>query len=989
MADPQSASEPSSQTTVQWFHQAHGPDAPVSSSEATKKRGTWLVLKTGKAFEIEFRVSLDPQQPAVHILPGGKSEGTKNAFIVFPLQTTGLGCGIESETTTALDDHVKSRRAEHDFLGKWPKLAVYCLYAWAEPVIPFQEKPAENRDWKKLVKMSWIGVEFTIFHPAAKDGPTTFRPWEIRNSFFVDMHEFRFRTIEPSLWEREEQRKQFEDKYNPGRFHRAQMVPAKNPAFHYLFIRLGATQEEAELVLPDIVAGTEVRFMPVTPNSQKLEKGDLKMSGKVVEMDGTHDLAVFVKRPMPHETPNEFLIATYIKAHLLPITEQIIALGYACSDKSFGDPLENKGELGFSLTRTLLGHGSELNPDNEHYFVMDARLIDPPRSSGVSSLSTETRLARLKHIQECFKLDKAQQEAFYASVTAMVCGVSLVQGLPRTGRTRTSVVIILALAALGHKVMLAGGLNTGVDKLSEDIVKAPSKKKHSEIRKWTGGLIRSQTPARQIAEVRSKSRALGRRPGPGSVRSVILEVHEMRNRVMKFARTATQSATCKRFLQIVEENQVSPLSSDLTKELKRLYGDICNDLLRGAKIVSTTLSNSAADLFRYNYSPSFLVCDEAGQCTEGETAIALTLGTLHGITLIGDPDQLHPTIISERSNNEGAFYLKRSLMDRLKEAGYTCTMLVHHYRCHEDIMEFFNRVFYDGKLLHSQADDHTSIVGYVWHEFTRVHHHFHAQGLENIRRMCLSVDSMAQKPVNSTSWVNYGQVKVLCQYLRALLAFRAPNGMAIVPDELEKLQLDVRENITVDSAPLVFFLSTKPSQNAGSAGFMADKHRLDVAVSRAQDLLVVISNLAKWNPYGIQKMVESKAPTAPLVALLKDVSAKGHTLTWNGECTVTERAAPPGFIHPCHDSDVPDAAAWDTALSCAVKSVADSMHTPKEEPTPVASTSDLTSAQQQGLAASTHAQSAAAPSYAKTAATTPSVQTKSETPLDKTMGIAT
>lgn len=1058
MNDKQPPLLPPRRPNNSFFTEPFGFDSPSFTQDSNKRRASWLIVGNGDdALEVTMRISVDSQQPTVHIQPR-----TGGGCIIFPLQTTNVMCGIENDPDVALNKYIKDHRARYHFLRKWETLAVYNLHALEEPVVPFEQNPTNDEAWKRLLKRSWKGTEFTLWRshraewtqwpkiqaylrnlqdelqiglgsgerqafwyyrlhqrtdinepcpppawlfPILPDGRTAknLAPWQTRTNFYIDAHEFRCRTIEPSKRERKVQRDQIEGIYHPGRFHRARLLQAENPAFHYMFVQLGANRDEAERNVPEIMPGTEMKFARVLSKDQIFEKGGLDCRAEVVDIEGAHDLAVFIKDPIDPLTPEEFLIATYIKANVLPITEQINALDSASYEKSFGDLPENKG-MGFSLTRTILGHGTELNPDNEHHFVMDAREIDPPLPPSGQQLSSQERKHRVDYILRNFRLDEHQRKAFDASVTATTCGIHLVQGPPGTGKTTTSVVIVLALAALQHKVMLAGGSNTGVDNLSEAIVKAL--KEHPQIRKWAGDLIRFRTPARQIAEVRSKSSALKHRPRRGAIRSLILEKYEMHSCVMTLARDEPDLPVCKKFLQLVEDDQASPLSSDRTKELKKTYADICKILFDESNIVSTTLSNAACELFRLGYKPAFLVCDEAGQCSEGELAIALTLRNLRGVILVGDPSQLPPTVISEHHNNEGARYLKRSSMERLKKAGYPCTMLISHYRCHPEIMEFFNREFYAGSLNNMQPVDYVSRVGYIWHEFTRGHHYFHANGLVNLRRLCISVDSIATQDDNSSSWSNIGQVDVMCKFLRALYQFRTPNGMKLNPadvmvispykdqrvlirNKLRELGLQVGENLTVDSvqgkeANLVFFLMTKPSFNPRSVGFISDRSRLNVSVSRAKDLLIIITNLKLWNPSAITHMKNhNHVDGQTLGRLLEDISGKGHSLTWNGDSTVEEKQAPKGCTYPHHDirvrkarkvvsrifvPPVPEAGMvdnpgvqstvdWPIVHSHTVQSVSSSMHAPLKQTTPaIPPMSDSKAARQQGLGNSIHAQ---------------------------------
>jgi superfamily I DNA and/or RNA helicase len=57
---------------------------------------------------------------------------------------------------------------------------------------------------------------------------------------------------------------------------------------------------------------------------------------------------------------------------------------------------------------------------------------------------------------------------------------------------------------------------------------------------------------------------------------------------------------------------------------------------------------------------------------EGDHMIAMTIVSVKAVVLLGDPEQLPPTIIIERAENTEAEYIKRSLMERLQKAGYPC-----------------------------------------------------------------------------------------------------------------------------------------------------------------------------------------------------------------------------------------------------------------------------------------------------------------------------
>ncbi|KAE8401922.1 AAA domain-containing protein [Aspergillus pseudonomiae] len=157
---------------------------------------------------------------------------------------------------------------------------------------------------------------------------------------------------------------------------------------------------------------------------------------------------------------------------------------------------------------------------------------------------------------------------------------------------------------------------------------------------------------------------------------------------------------------------------------------------------------------------------------------------VRGVVLIGDPDQLSPTVISEHGPNKGARFLKRSLMERLYRAGYPCIMLRTNYRNHSQILDLFNRGMYRGELVPGPENDRLERVGRAWDSFTGSRHWFRALNVQGVRRLFISVEGKARRMENSLSWSNDSQVYVLCQLLRSLYSYQTPNGDSVRPEDV-------------------------------------------------------------------------------------------------------------------------------------------------------------------------------------------------------------
>ncbi|KAL4954769.1 hypothetical protein BDW69DRAFT_134145 [Aspergillus filifer] len=129
----------------------------------------------------------------------------------------------------------------------------------------------------------------------------------------------------------------------------------------------------------------------------------------------------------------------------------------------------------------------------------------------------------------------------------------------------------------------------------------------------------------------------------------------------------------------------------------------------------------------------------------------------------------------------------------------------------------------------------------------------------------------------------------------------------LVEERFRSLEIKVREYLTIDSsqdkeAPVVFFLTTNaPSRSNTAVPGNIKREYQNVALSRAKDVLIMITNLRPLNDNAntikkAAKMSGSGNHEQTLRKLLMNYSAMGRTLTWNVRRTVFEREALTGFI---------------------------------------------------------------------------------------------
>ncbi|GAA6019068.1 hypothetical protein JCM10207_006307 [Rhodosporidiobolus poonsookiae] len=474
---------------------------------------------------------------------------------------------------------------------------------------------------------------------------------------------------------------------------------------------------------------------------------------------------------------------------------------------------------------------------------------------------------------------------------AMALGerLSLIQGPPGTGKSQT-IVSLIALLKLHFRVpfpiLLAAPTHVSVDHLLSLLVKAglnplrcgkASKVSSPAAEKWTIERRQEQHPLwERMERAREESEAL--RGELVAQREVVVE-------------SATQQKEADKTAFALEEKYRKAWRKFVMLEQK-LY----SSLLATADVFCATALGSGASKVLSMVDFPLVLLDEAAMCTEPVSLIPLMKGAQHA-TLIGDHKQLPAVVTSQEAKNER---LHISLFERLLTTETVkSTLLDTQYRMRPDISAFPNLSFYHSALRDasvvsqrppppksrffadpadapavtsatagpkplpassrlsasltplptSAAPAEPIPVAFVSHDGEE---RLHRQSILNRTEANLIVeivgDLLLRNPSLAASDIGiispyYAQTRLLINTFESGYASSRLRGLLGAQRANEAHSVEVN---TVDGfqgrEKRVVVLSTVRANRAGQIGFLTDRRRLNVALTRARDALIVVGN---------------------------------------------------------------------------------------------------------------------------------------------------
>ena len=275
-----------------------------------------------------------------------------------------------------------------------------------------------------------------------------------------------------------------------------------------------------------------------------------------------------------------------------------------------------------------------------------------------------------------------------------------------------------------------------------------------------------------------------------------------------------------------------------------------------ARVVAATCSISAKVNPRFatdDASFEWAIVDEAGRATVPE--VLIPMGMARRVILVGDERQLPPMVdesIGRMDSDARSVALETSLFQDLleyeEEPAYAAR-LVTQYRMHPAIGSLISEVFYDGRLVngkpdrrHKFAESFSAVVS--WISTSRLQDRGESRSgdsYENPTEASVVVEILDRIRTDG-GWRGTLRVGVITGYSGQVGRLR---GAIDTGDSgrWPRMAIDIA---TVDSFQGrecdVVIYSTVRSNPSRRIGFLREHRRLNVALSRARDLLVIVGD---------------------------------------------------------------------------------------------------------------------------------------------------
>ncbi|XP_057328855.1 probable helicase senataxin isoform X2 [Microplitis mediator] len=266
-------------------------------------------------------------------------------------------------------------------------------------------------------------------------------------------------------------------------------------------------------------------------------------------------------------------------------------------------------------------------------------------------------------------------------------------------------------------------------------------------------------------------------------------------------------------------------------------------ILVSANIIACTLTSCYTNFHMKSVFKSggfsFCIVDEAAQATELLTLVPLMLN-INKLILVGDPQQLPPTVLSQKVKdygyNQSLFARAQKIFESENDIYFDnpVVMLDTQYRMVEAISQWPNQYFYKGAIKNAASVGSSNFHNYrvLNHSYSQS---FNGESNENEAKLVLQLVRILKNDevINYPKTNKEMSIGIITPYQqqRTLL-------MKHLQNENNKIEINTVDSFQGSECDIIIMSCVKSK----GIGFVKDPNRLNVSLTRAKHTLILCGN---------------------------------------------------------------------------------------------------------------------------------------------------
>lgn len=453
-------------------------------------------------------------------------------------------------------------------------------------------------------------------------------------------------------------------------------------------------------------------------------------------------------------------------------------------------------------------------------------------------------------------LNESQKDA--VKFALKVNEVGLIHGPPGTGKTTTVVEIILQLIKLGNKILIVAPSNIAVDNIGEKLIKYKNQF-YGNKNSIEFDLCRIGHPARLLPSVIDDclDTKVENSDNTQFVKKVKREIDKLKRELQKVD-----------YREKEKKYQLKQELKDKREDIKGSYKNTVFDIYHKSNVILATCVGSGENYLSMAISHEtpfdYVIIDECAQATECLCWIPILQGKK--LILAGDHLQLPPTIKSK----DAEYVLSYTLFDRMISLyGDLCTRLLNtQYRMNEKIMKFSSEELYENKLIADVSVKEHTLKDLLCEKYNnddkiineiKENDQFEILDKPLVLINTSGLEFYETRDTETLSSFNVGETiicKKIIDYLLEKLKVETKDIGIITPYSAQvsslcsKIPYEDYKNLEISTVDgfqgrekEIIILSLVRSNQTHQVGFLSDKRRLNVAITRPRRMLIVIGDI--------------------------------------------------------------------------------------------------------------------------------------------------